>query len=74
MDGLGDFGAANFMRLWMANSGYPKAMNCEWATTGPGTRAGMNVLMGYPSVACLVVDIGVSACRGMLNCMKVWSI
>ena len=51
--GLGPFGAANFLRIWMHYLGYPWNLQLSWAPTGPGTRAGINLLCKYPSAAWL---------------------
>ena len=50
LKGLGCLGVANFCRIWLSQSGYPTHLSEQWCSTGPGTRAGINLLNKYPSV------------------------
>ena len=49
LHGLGPFGAANFLRVWMRDLAYPRKLQLAWAPTGPRTRAGINLLCRFPS-------------------------
>lgn len=75
LQGLGPFGVANFWRLWSSALGYPASLDRLWTATGPGSRLGVNLLCGFPSVFSIALqDFVVGRCSDLAAaCRKLYS-